>query len=83
MSYIKKVSKCCFILVPQVEGWGGGKKKLAKLLYFADFDCMKKSKSITGDIYKATKGPLPVSLQDVVDEMLDKNMIKVDSVLEW
>ncbi|MEK7586559.1 MAG: Panacea domain-containing protein [Patescibacteria group bacterium] len=81
----KKYQNAVLYLCHKLKGEVRGKKKLAKLLYFADFDLYEKSqKSITGDIYKAyPKGPLPVSLQDVVDEMLDKNMIKVDSVLEW
>jgi len=53
-----------------------GKKKLAKLLYFVDFDFFEKNqKSITGDSYKALPmGPFPCALENVVASMRGKSI---------
>ena len=61
-----------------------GKKKLAKLLYFADFDLYEKSQqSITGDVYRALPmGPVPSALQGITSEMTKKKMLGVDRVEE-
>lgn len=56
-----------------------GKKKLAKLLYYIDFDMFEKNgRSITGDIYKSLPmGPFPSALQEITSEMETKNMLAV------
>lgn len=61
-----------------------GKKKLAKLLYFVDFDFFEKyNTSITGDVYKALPmGPFPASLDKIILEMENERIIKVKSVEE-
>ncbi|MEK7553650.1 MAG: Panacea domain-containing protein [Patescibacteria group bacterium] len=61
-----------------------GKKKLAKLLYFVDFDFFEKNqKYFTGDKYKALPmGPFPVSLNEMTLEMAKEKMLKVESVNE-
>ena len=58
-----------------------GKKKLAKLLYFADFDLFEKSeKSLTGDIYKAfPMGPFPQAMEKITSELADENIISIQS----
>lgn len=61
-----------------------GKKKLAKLLYFVDFDFFEKTqKHFTGDKYKALPmGPFPVSLNEMTREMAKEKTLKVESVPE-
>lgn len=59
-----------------------GKKKLAKLLYFADFDLFEsKEKSLTGDIYKAfPMGPFPQTMEEIASELAVENAISIESV---
>jgi len=61
-----------------------GKKKLAKLLYFVDFDFFEKhQKYFTGDKYKALPmGPFPVSLNAITHEMEKEKTIQVKSIKE-
>ncbi len=61
-----------------------GKKKLAKLLYFVDFDFFEKNqKYFTGDKYKALPmGPFPVSMETITKEMVKEKMLDVKSVDE-
>ncbi|MBU4141293.1 SocA family protein [Patescibacteria group bacterium] len=61
-----------------------GKKKLAKLLYFVDFDFFEKNqKYFTGDKYKALPmGPFPVSLSEITREMAKEKTLKIESVRE-
>lgn len=65
------------------EVWG--KKKLAKLLYFVDFDFFEKNqKYFTGDKYKALPmGPVPVSLNAITKEMEREKMLKVEPIKEY
>jgi uncharacterized phage-associated protein len=58
-----------------------GKKKLAKLLYFVDFDFFEKNqKYFTGDKYKALPmGPFPVSLNEITHEMKKEKSLKIES----
>ena len=81
----KKYQNAVLYLCWKLGGEIRGKKKLAKLLYFADFDFYEKyQKSITGDIYKAyPKGPLPSALNEIIDRLSKKNAIKVKTVQEW
>ncbi len=59
-----------------------GKKKLAKLLYYADFDSFEKNeKPITGDVYKALPmGPVPNSLYEITTEMSGNGLLKIHSI---
>ena len=61
-----------------------GKKKLAKLLYFVDFDFFEKNqKHFTGDKYKALPmGPFPVSLNKITQEMAKEKALKIEAVQE-
>lgn len=70
------------------RGLGGsisGKKKLAKLLYYVDFDHFEykeSMKSITGDKYKAWRmGPVPDSYMEVVDKLEKEGKIKRKRIL--
>ena len=60
----KKYKEAIVYLCDQLGGEIRGKKKLAKLLYYMDFDHYEKNhKSITGDIYKALPmGPFPTAM---------------------
>ena len=81
----KKYQQTILYLCRKLGGEIRGKKKLAKLLYFADFDFYEKfQKSITGDVYKAyPKGPLPVTLNDIIKEMVRKKILAVETIKEW
>jgi uncharacterized phage-associated protein len=81
----KKYQNTILYLCWKLKGEVRGKKKLAKLLYFADFDFYEKyQKSITGDVYNAyPKGPLPSALTEVVDELISKKKLSIESVREW
>lgn len=78
--YKQVILYLCFKLGKEVKG----KKKLAKLLYFVDFDFFEKNqKYFTGDKYKALPmGPFPVSLENITTEMKAENSLAVKSVPE-
>ena len=80
----KKYQNAILYLCRKLKGEVRGKKKLAKLLYFADFDLYEKSqKSITGDVYRALPmGPVPAALEDITAEMVKKDMLRVTEVAE-
>ena len=80
----KKYENAVLYLCQKLNGEVRGKKKLAKLLYFADFDFYEKNqKSITGDTYRALPmGPFPVTLEEVTGEMAKKKEITIDQVTE-
>lgn len=70
------------IILYLAENLGGeikGKKKLAKLLYFVDFDYFEQfQKSLTGDVYKALPmGPFPITVEKVLAEMVKDKMITI------
>jgi uncharacterized phage-associated protein len=67
----KKYKEIILYLAEKLGGEIRGKKKLAKLLYFVDFDFFEKfEKSMTGDIYKALSiGPFPVMMENVLVSM--------------
>lgn len=80
----KKYEQVIIYLCSKLGGVIRGKKKLAKLLYFADFDYFEKfQKPITGDIYKALPmGPFPSKLEDVSSEMEEKKEIIIENIEE-
>ncbi len=80
----KKYENTVLYLCQKLNGEVRSKKKLAKLLYFADFDFYEKNqKSITGDTYRALPmGPFPVTLEEVTNEMAKKKTITIDQVTE-
>ena len=81
----KKYQNAVLYLCSKLNGEVRGKKKLAKLLYFADFDFYEKyQRSITGDTYKAyPKGPLPSALNAVVVGLSKRGALRVETVQEW
>lgn len=78
----KKYENAVLYLCQKLNGEVRGKKKLAKLLYFADFDFYEKNqKSITGDIYRALPmGPFPTALDTVTERMTKSKIMTVDQI---
>ena len=81
---ISKYQNAILYLCQKLGGEVRGKKKLAKLLYFSDFDLFEKiERSLTGDVYKALPmGPVPSSLQEITTQMIKDKLINVESVSE-
>lgn len=81
----KKYQNAILYLCRKLKGELRGKKKLAKLLYFVDFDLYEKEqRSLTGDVYKAyPKGPLPTHLNVVLAGMEKAGALRVTQVKEW
>jgi uncharacterized phage-associated protein len=80
----KKYQNAVLYLCWKLKGEVRGKKKLAKLLYFVDFDLYEKyQKSITGDVYRALPmGPVPSALEEITNEMTKKKMLGIEQVEE-
>ena len=80
----KKYQNAILYLCQKLGGEVRGKKKLAKLLYFVDFDFYEKTqKSGTGDVYKALPmGPFPTALDKMTIEMSKKKTLFVDTIEE-
>ena len=80
----KKYRNAILYLCQKLKGEVRGKKKLAKLLYFADFDFYEKTqKSITGDTYRALPmGPFPTTLEEITSEMTKKNFLEIEQIEE-
>src|SRR3990167_2382135 len=80
----KKYQNAILYLCQKLGGEVRGKKKLAKLLYFVDFDFYEKTqKSVTGDVYKALPmGPFPTALDKMTIEMSKKKTLVVDTIEE-
>ena len=78
--YKQAILYLCFKLNKEVRG----KKKLAKLLYFVDFDFFEKyQKPFTGDKYRALPmGPFPIHLNEITREMTKDKTLKIKSVKE-
>lgn len=78
----KKYQNAVLYLCQKLKGEVRGKKKLAKLLYFADFDLYEKiQKTITGDTYYALPmGPVPSLLEEVTGDMEKKGIISINKI---
>jgi len=74
-----KYSNLILLLCRELGGAVAGKKKLAKLLYYVDFDRYEYKESmrtVTGDTYKAWKmGPVPANFMNVVDQLESDGLI--------
>lgn len=75
----EKYQNAILYLCSRLGGEVRGKKKLAKLLYYVDFDLYEKDhRSLTGDVYKALPmGPFPTHLETVVLDMEKKGLMEV------
>lgn len=80
----RKYQNAVLYLCRKLGGEVRGKKKLAKLLYFADFDLYeKRQKPLTGDIYKAfPMGPLPSAFGQITAEMAKKKLLTIENIKE-
>jgi len=80
----KKYQNAVLYLCQKLKGEVRGKKKLAKLLYFVDFDLYEKEqKVVTGDIYFAyPMGPFPEALEEITKEMVKKKILAIKQVKE-
>ena len=75
----RKYKEVVLYLAQKLGGEIRGKKKLAKLLYFVDFDFFEKfEKSLTGDVYKAINmGPFPITMEKVLIDMVNEKRITI------
>ena len=75
----KKYKEVILYLAEKLGGEIRGKKKLAKLLYFVDFDFFEKfEKSLTGDVYKALPmGPFPAAMEKILADMVKEEKISI------
>ncbi len=80
----KKYENAILYFCKELGGEIRGKKKLAKLLYFLDFDLFEKyHRSLSGDIYKALPmGPVPLALEEMVQLMINKNILTKEAIQE-
>jgi uncharacterized phage-associated protein len=80
----KKYKQAILYLCSKLGKEVRGKKKLAKLLYFVDFDFFEKyQKYFTGDKYKALPmGPVPISLNKITQELVKEKALQINSVKE-
>ena len=76
----KKYKEVILYLAEKLGGEIKGKKKLAKLLYFVDFDFFEKfQKSLTGDVYRALPmGPFPATMEKILADMVKEKKISQD-----
>lgn len=76
-----------YLIANMRDGMIHGKKKLAKLLYYVDFDRFEYKESmetITGDSYRhRPMGPVPDQFQDVVERMRQQGRINVKEIQEY
>jgi uncharacterized phage-associated protein len=73
------------VILYLLHGLGGtieGKKKLAKLLYYVDFDMFEYRESmvgITGDTYRKWRmGPVPSTYEQTLKDMQAQGMVKIE-----
>ncbi|HLP86335.1 MAG TPA: Panacea domain-containing protein [Candidatus Paceibacterota bacterium] len=76
---IEKYKNTILYLANKLGGTIKGKKKLAKLLYFVDFDFFEKyENSITGTTYKhLPMGPVPSNLIETLDLLKNEGSLDV------
>jgi len=78
-----KYSNLILLLCRELGGSVAGKKKLAKLLYYVDFDRYEYKESmrtVTGDVYEAwPMGPVPQRYMEVVDQLEADGLLKRSS----
>lgn len=80
----KKYENTILYLCVKLGGSLSGKKRLAKLLYYIDFDRYEfneSAKTITGDVYQAWKmGPVPKQYTNVIERMRINGSLDVSQV---
>jgi len=80
-NYQESILYFCWKLGKEVRG----KKKLAKLLYYLDFDYYEKyQKYFIGETYKKLPmGPFPVCLEEVTVGMVKRKQLIIEKIDEW
>ena len=78
----EKLSEAVLFLLKNTTSPNMGLKKLAKLLYFADFNHYKKTyESITSENYcRWEHGPFPKSLYVVMEDLEAKGLVTIEEV---
>lgn len=74
---VKKYKETILYLCDKLGGEIRGKKKLAKLLYYVDFDFFEKNhKSLTGETYKALPmGPFPETMTKIIGSLIKEKKL--------
>jgi uncharacterized phage-associated protein len=79
-----KYKNTILYLCSKLGGTIRGKKKLAKLLYYVDFDRYEfneSAKTVTGDTYEAWKmGPVPKHYMDIVTKLEQEGTLKAETI---
>lgn len=80
----RKYQNVVLYLCQKLNGEIRGKKKLAKLLYFADFDFYEKfGRPMTGATYRALPmGPFPLDLEEMTSDLARHGQLTVESIEE-
>jgi len=80
----KKYQNAILYFCQKLKGEVRGKKKLAKLLYFVDFDLYEKTeRSLTGDLYRALPmGPFPTGMESVTADMTKRGSLGIKQIAE-
>lgn len=80
-----KYENAVLYLCKKLGGEVQGKVKLAKLLYFVDFDYYEKHQaSITGDTYHALPmGPVPDAMNEIVDGLVSGSKVERRAVNQF
>lgn len=81
----KKYEQIILYLCDKLGGEIRGKKKLAKLLYYVDFDFYEKYQTpFTKEKYKALPmGPYPESMNIIIKRLREKKQLQVENKQEW
>jgi uncharacterized phage-associated protein len=81
----KKYENAILYLAQKLGGEIHGKKKLAKLLYFVDFDFFEKyEKMLTGEIYKKLPmGPFPEHLEVILEKLSKDGKLAIKLTEEY
>lgn len=81
----KKYEEAILYLANKLGGKIKGKKKLAKLLYFVDFDFFERyEKPFIGEIYKKLPmGPFPERLEEILEKLSKEGKIEISQVEEY
>lgn len=81
----KKFKELVLYVAQQLGGEIRGKKRLAKLLYFVDFDYFEKyEQPVTGSTYRALPmGPFPSELPEAIRELESDGSLATRTDQEW
>lgn len=80
----KKYEEVILYLISKLGGEIRGKKKLAKLLYFVDFDFFENREGyLTRETYKALPmGPYPIHMENITKNLKDDGRLEINQIEE-